>query len=348
MTNSSQILNNSRVRLRYFNITSSYPNGSIANHSLTDIIYNITAWINLTDSDLPNKTQDYLQGIRWFNGSDFVEVNTTNRCSTPDTITENNYSNMTNAGLLWYGCYNDTDNDDVNDYFKILIPQLSQQEFYVFGEEDAKNPNVTIIQPTGTFSSSSISLNLNVTDDVSLSDCYYNITDDTEVTVAVPKTTFVCGNYSSNHTIATNDDYFINVFANDTSGNINITRGSFSVNIGGGGNGGGGGGGGGSVLQTVINATNQTIVLTENCNRNGICEGNFGEDFINCPSDCKFSVKSLTCDDPSIPCIFGNAPIARIVMFFLLPISLIFIILPPKERKRLKELVFGKTKPKSL
>lgn len=348
LTNSSQLLNNSRERIRFFNVTSFYPNGSIANDSLGDIIYNITVQINLTDTDLPNRTQGYLQGLKWYNGSEYIDINISNRCTVTNNIYEDNYTHTLNAGLNFSGCYNDSNNNDVWDYFKILVPKFSNQQFYVFGQEDTDFPNVTIIQPSGTFSSSSITLKLNVTDDISLSDCYYNITNDIETIVEVPKTTFTCGNYSSNHTISTNDDYFINVFANDTSGNINITRGLFSVNIGGGNGGGGGGGGGGGTILTVVNVTNETIIITENCNRNGICEAQFGEDFINCHinsgGDCQFSLKAITCDDPSVPCIFKNAPIARIVMLLLLPLSLFVIILTPDQRRRIKDLILSKKK----
>lgn len=344
LTNNSQTLNGT-VRLKYFNVTSFYPNGSIANHSLTDIIYNITAWINLTDTDLPNKTQGYLQGVKWFNGSDFVEINMSNRCNTPDKLTESNYSNLTNAGLTWFGCYNDTDNDDVNDYFKILIPQLSNQQFYVFGQEDTKFPNFTITQPTGSKSSTSITIDINVVDDINLDICYYNSTK-SNGSVEVSQTTFACGNLSGNFSVSGDGTYNFNVFSNDTSGNTNITSSTFSVSTSGGGGNNGGGGGGGGTIFTVVNQTNETIIITETCNRNNICDGSFGEDFINCPSDCKFSVKSITCDDPSVPCIFKNAVIARIVMLLLLPISLFMIILPPEQRRRIKDLVFAKIKKK--
>jgi len=236
---------------KYFNLSSFYPNGSIANDSLGDIIYNITVQINLTDTDLPNRTQGYLQGVRWFNGSDFIEVNISNRCTVTNNIYEDNYTYTLNAGLNFSGCYNDTNNNDIWDYFKVLVPKLSNQEFYVFGQEDTKFPNITITQPSGTFSSSSVTVNLNVIDDIGLSDCFYNITNDIETITEVPKTTFTCGNYSSNHTISTNDDYFINVFVNDTSNNINITRGTFSVSISSGGTTTVSGGGGGSNAITI-------------------------------------------------------------------------------------------------
>ena len=100
-------------------------------------------------------------------------------------------------------------------------------------------------------------------------------------------------------------------------------------------------GGGGGGLQVIINATNITITeLT--CNKNGICNDlGQGEDFLNCPSDCKFSTKALTCDDPTIPCVFKNATVARIIIFILLPTSLVFIILPPEARRRLKKYIVG-------
>mgnify|MGYP001604444368 FL=1 len=111
------------------------------------------------------------------------------------------------------------------------MPRLSTQQFYVYGEEDTAYPNVTITQPTGTFSSSSITLNFNVTDDVALDICFYNITDDTVTRVEVARTTFTCGNFTSSASISTNDDYITTVVANDTSGNANTTIGTFSVNI---------------------------------------------------------------------------------------------------------------------
>lgn len=261
LTNTTLILNNSKERIKFFNVTSFYPNGSIANDSLSDIIYNITVEINLTDTDLPNISKGYEQGIRWFNGSGFISINVSNSCQRVNDFYEDNYTYTINAGLNWSGCHNDTNNNNIWDYFKILVPKLSNQEFYVFGQEDTKFPNITIIQPVGTKSSSSIDISLNVTDDVGLDLCYYNITDDTEVTVAVPRTTFACGNFTGNHTISTNDDYFINIFANDTSGNINITRGSFSVNIQAGGGQTGGGGGGSSPILIFADFNKSTCNL---------------------------------------------------------------------------------------
>ena len=245
LTNSSQLLNNSRERIRFFNVTSYYPNGSIANHSLEDIIYNITFWINLTDTDLPNKSVGYAQGIKWFNGSNFVSLNTTNNCKNPDIIAEGNYSNVTNAGLLWYGCYNDSDFDDVNDYFKILVPQLSNHQFYLFGEEDSKKPNATIIKPIGTQSSTTFTIDLNVTDDVGLDICYYNVTNSADTVTEIAKTTFACGNFTTTGTVSGDGTYILNMFSNDTSGNENITLGTFSVSVPAGGGGSSGGGGGG-------------------------------------------------------------------------------------------------------
>ena len=75
--------------------------------------------------------------------------------------------------------------------------------------------------------------------------------------------------------------------------------------------GGGGGGGGGAscpINQTLnINGTcvkiNQTIAPQPNCNFNSICEAKYGEDPLNCPSDCKVNLNYLTCDDPTQRCI---------------------------------------------
>jgi len=45
--------------------------------------------------------------------------------------TETNYSSKTIGSDLWKACWNDTNNNGKKDYFKVLIPHLSNQEFKV-------------------------------------------------------------------------------------------------------------------------------------------------------------------------------------------------------------------------
>ena len=95
----------------------------------------------------------------------------------------------------------------------------------------------------------------------------------------------------------------------------------------------GGGGGGG--------ATTQTIVIDETskgCNQNKICEASRGEDFINCNTDCKFSVAALTCDDPTQACFFKNATAARVILVILV-LAIIYVSTPKYSKEQFKKTI---------
>lgn len=236
-TNSSQSSNTTH-QIKYFNVTAYYPNGTLADLK----IYNITAEIHLTESDLfLNNSPD--NGVKWHDGSNWVSLNTTNRCTEAITGSETNYSNVTYSGNLWQACYNDTNENGEIDYYKIKIPELSIQQFYAYAEEDNINPNVTFTTPTGTYTSASnIPFNVTVTDNMAPDSCKYNITNDAGA-VETATTSISCSEFNGTFSISGgNDDYIFYAWANDTAGNTNMSSQTFTVSIASVVAGGGGGG----------------------------------------------------------------------------------------------------------
>lgn len=110
------------------------------------------------------------------------------------------------------------------------------------------NPQITIVSPPGSLElDTTIDYNFTITDNFNLSICFYNVTRGASTEIA--NTLFDCetentGDFSVSSRLTT---YVLNVFANDTSGNVNTTNISFSV-AGAAGGGVSGGGSGGIVV----------------------------------------------------------------------------------------------------
>ena len=148
--------------------------------------------------------------------------------------TTNSFSRTLNDGTyLWaISC-----NDSLNNF-----AMSANQTFYV----DTIRPSATVNAPTGTYSSLS-----NIPVDVSVSDaspvqCFYNVTRSTG-NVEIPNSELIdCEPTTFSLDIETS--YFLWMMVNDSAGNVNISRNSFTISVpsGGGGGGSSSGGGGGS------------------------------------------------------------------------------------------------------
>lgn len=249
---------NTTYQLKYFNITAYYPNGTESPDSGNLKIYNVTVEITLAENNLfLNMSPDY--GLKWYNGSDWLALNVTNICNNSIAETETNYSTITIGSDIWYGCHNDANNNNKIEYYKILIPHLSNQQFQAFHEEDNEAPNTTIITPTGTYTSASnIPFNVTTSENVAFDSCWYNITNDAGATEKAT-TSADCNAFNGSFNIAGgNDDYIFYAFANDTSGNINQSIQTFTLSISTSPTGGGGGGGGGTEIIYIGRTCNES------------------------------------------------------------------------------------------
>ncbi len=127
------------------------------------------------------------------------------------------------------------------------------QTFYI----DKTIPNVTINSPSGTYASlSNIPISISYID-ASPTQCQYNVTFAATGNVVIGNSELVnCA--ATTFTVDTESSYFFTLAVNDSAGNINVTRKSFTVSLpsgggpsGGSSGGGSGGGEGGSVASAI-------------------------------------------------------------------------------------------------
>ena len=126
---------------------------------------------------------------------------------------------------------------------------------------DLTGINISLIEPTGTKSSrTGIPITYNVTgNNVS---CLYNIK--TSIGGSVIENTSLVNCSSSSFDVASDGDYILNLYSNNSLGTFKNVSSSFSVStssVGGSSGGGGGGGGGGGSTTIITNVTNVKIEL---------------------------------------------------------------------------------------
>ena len=184
----------------------------------------------------------------WTNSNGSFSLNQTNytMASGQQHFFSLNLSNVSESSYLWaVGCNDTVGHNSIT----------GNQTFYI----DRTRPVVNLNEPTGTYSSlSNIPISLTYVD-ASPVQCIYNITFAATGNVVVSNSELLnCA--STTFTLDTESSYFFNLAVNDSAGNINITRKSFTVSIptGGGpgssGGGSSGGGGGGSGIVTGVNS----------------------------------------------------------------------------------------------
>src|SRR3989344_3576272 len=189
---------------------------------------------------------DLLSCSLWGNFNGTFGINQT--YLTPVSSVQNSFSVDLNDGIYsWAISCNDSIGNSA---------MSANQTFFV----DTTLPNVSLSAPSGTFTSlSNIPITLSVSD-ASPVRCRYNITFAATGNVVVSNSELLnCA--STTFTLDTESSYFFNLAVNDSAGNTNITRKSFTVSIPGTGGGnpggsssGGGGGSGGSGTVSGVNS----------------------------------------------------------------------------------------------
>ncbi|MEM2121992.1 MAG: hypothetical protein QXU20_05045, partial [Candidatus Woesearchaeota archaeon] len=97
-------------------------------------------------------------------------------------------------------------------------------------------------------------------------------------------------------------------------------------------------GGGGGSREVIVNTTTIPVYETiQVCNNNNVCEPERGENFWNCNSDCHFDISYITCDNPSITCLWKTNWFA-IFLLGVIIVSLIFLYGKPKKKKKVEEV----------
>jgi len=116
-----------------------------------------------------------------------------------------------------------------------------------------------------------------------------------------------------------------------------------------------GGGGGADIIFSITKVENVTQI-TGQCNFNGICEAEFGEDFLNCNirnnGDCEFSLAQINplcvfIPQPGTPCIYRTGLFARLaIVLFVLSILILATDTPQirKFRKKAGDVIGIKIK----
>jgi len=171
------------------------------------------------------------------NFSGIWSLNQTNSAITQ----ENNYFvlNLSEGNYLWGIFCNDSQNrnSSVNRTFTL----------------DVISPQISVISPIGIVSTNNVTFNFNFTDINSLNYCSYNVTTSGGGGV-VTDNPIDCNSPLEYQTISDGVGYILNVFANDSAGNLHSSSSSFSVSTlpssssSSGGGGGGGSSGGGSIF----------------------------------------------------------------------------------------------------
>jgi len=119
-------------------------------------------------------------------------------------------------------------NVSVNDTIGNILSQLIN-----ITVNDIANPQVYVIAPTGTYTSATgVPLTGNSSDNIKLDSCWYNITNDAGVLEKANTDLTNCVNISTTFSIGGgNDDYILYLYVNDTTGNINSSSHTFTINV---------------------------------------------------------------------------------------------------------------------
>ena len=174
------------------------------------------------------------------NWSGAWHLNTSNTSALNNTQTNFSVSVIPDGKYIYSGEVTDTDG--------LILRNTTNYTFTV----DTTSPQITINNPTGTRTNQNVSFNFTITDATSgVSICRYNVTNNAETQTLVANTYITCTDLFDAKTIADGTNHKVNVFANDSLGNYNVTQGLFSVDTSGSG-GGGGGGGGGTVTEISV------------------------------------------------------------------------------------------------
>ncbi|PIY60193.1 hypothetical protein COY95_03045, partial [Candidatus Woesearchaeota archaeon CG_4_10_14_0_8_um_filter_47_5] len=107
-----------------FNVSGFTPEGALLTSGSVRRFTNVTVDIRVNDQ---NFTQG-LEKLQWYNGSLWVDLNISTKCKKTLDQTETNYSAKVIAGKVWRACYNDTNGNSKKDYFKVLLPDVGNEQ----------------------------------------------------------------------------------------------------------------------------------------------------------------------------------------------------------------------------
>jgi len=170
----------------------------------------------------------------WGNFDGEFKLNQTD--SSPTSGSENTFSlNLGDGIYLWnIRCVDDIGNSAFN----------GNKTFYI----DTINPIVSLIEPTGSKTSRTVSASWSITDNSPVS-CNYNVYRGSSIEVI--NTSINCSLNAVSFIVTVDANFMFNLYVNDSAGNSNSKNSSFSVDtstpITPPSSGGGGGGGGGSI-----------------------------------------------------------------------------------------------------
>src|SRR3989344_2282515 len=128
--------------------------------------------------------------------------------------------------------------------------------FYV----DTTSPSLTVSEPTGTKTSrTGVPLNFNVNDS-SPTSCVYNVFRG--VNAEISNTSIGCYDNSTTFSVTVDADFTLNLYVNDSAGNLKSASSTFTVSTSSGGGNGGGGGGGGSSSTASQTLSSSALLIT--------------------------------------------------------------------------------------
>lgn len=200
----------------------------------------------------------------WTNTTGIFALNQTNNTiiSGQESSFFLNLSNSNDGAYSWAVSCNDTLNHN---------SITGNQTFYI----DRTKPNVTVNEPSGTYSSlTNIPISLTITD-ASPVQCFYNVTFAATGNPVIGNSELVnCE--STTFTLDTESSYFLWMSVTDSAGNVNITRKSFTVDLpspSSSGSGGGGSSGGSSLTGSSVSVKPAFSAELENIDKLKIRRG---------------------------------------------------------------------------
>lgn len=218
-------------------ISDLYNSGDGITYSTGELYPNISilyptnnSWFSYNTADV-NYTYEDDKGVDscWYSNGTYAVNTTLTNCET--NITDVIWADGTDNVRIYI-------NDTLNN-LNFTAVTLSIDTIY---------PNATIVSPSGTESSKTITINITGSNDTNLDTCIYNITrgastevSDTEITNCINTTA----------TMSSDASYVMWLTVNDSANNINITNSSFTVSSSSSSSSSSGGGGGGGTTETT-------------------------------------------------------------------------------------------------
>ncbi|MEK6888458.1 MAG: S8 family serine peptidase [Candidatus Aenigmatarchaeota archaeon] len=235
----------------------------IANFSWSDVntsnFVNVTRNITITNVSMTfNNSGGTLDNYVWIDMNNFTSGNYTPRVTFNGIFRVNYYLNgsRTNPSSTRI---NETCNTNSSNRpcYSIIVNTTSIVLLSFSGAavgNDTQAPTLSISSPSGSYTTSSVSLGYSVSDNVGLDRCWYKLNSGPNVSLTNCANTTITAAEGSNTII---------LYTNDTTGNINSSSVSFTYSapvV----SSSGGGGGGGFIVRTNKTNTNQTNTTINN------------------------------------------------------------------------------------